>query len=350
MSRDVTDQSVNFLRNWEFPYLVSHHAFGQMGICTTHGVFTPAHIPPLWAALPFQVSHQDFFTSRSISLHGLRVTDLPRESARHRNLSARSPSQALSLGHMLQYRQQHTGRCQRATRLSHRCGFRAEPNPDCQNPLRSRALCGGVGTGSLRTRYHNHRPVRKCLSLGALPSGPSLLRHSRPIQFWLSLRLLSFRGQIHRTVLRPDHCLDRSQGQQGLPAVPATHQVLRCRTRSGSGISSQPLRLACADHRSALSLPLAGRTIPQADQTASSYQALLRHHRECSQDTNLGPITVYVLVATVKKRLNTEASLYTILQSSSLTLFEKTTPDQFLKNTEMQMTTQQNNNQLNLFN
>ena len=61
-------------------------------------------------------------------------------------------------------------------------------------------------------------------------------------------------------------------------------------------------------------------------------------------------ITVYVLVAIVKKRLKIEASLYTILQILSLTLFEKTPFDQLLKNTEMQMTTQQNNNQLNLFN
>ena len=61
-------------------------------------------------------------------------------------------------------------------------------------------------------------------------------------------------------------------------------------------------------------------------------------------------ITVYVLVAIVKKRLNTDASLYTILQILSLTLFEKTPLDQLLKNMEMPMTTQQNNNQLNLFN
>ena len=61
-------------------------------------------------------------------------------------------------------------------------------------------------------------------------------------------------------------------------------------------------------------------------------------------------ITVYVLVAIVKKRLNTEASLYTILQILSLTLFEKMTLDQLLKNAEVQMTIQQNNNQLNLFN
>ncbi len=61
-------------------------------------------------------------------------------------------------------------------------------------------------------------------------------------------------------------------------------------------------------------------------------------------------ISVYVLVAIVKKRLKTEASLYTILQILSLTLFDKTPLDQLLKNSEMQMTIQQNNNQLNLFN
>jgi len=44
-------------------------------------------------------------------------------------------------------------------------------------------------------------------------------------------------------------------------------------------------------------------------------------------------ITVYSLVAIVKKQLNTEASLYTILQILSLTLFEKTLLDQLLKNT-----------------
>ncbi|MDP1593240.1 MAG: IS4 family transposase [Gallionella sp.] len=61
-------------------------------------------------------------------------------------------------------------------------------------------------------------------------------------------------------------------------------------------------------------------------------------------------IAVYVLVAIVKKRLDTEASLYTILQILSLTLFEKTPLDQLLKNMEAQMAMPPNNNQLNLFN
>jgi hypothetical protein len=61
-------------------------------------------------------------------------------------------------------------------------------------------------------------------------------------------------------------------------------------------------------------------------------------------------ITVYVLVAIVKKRLKIEASLYTILQILSLTLFEKTPIDQLLKNSELQMSPPENDNQLNLFN
>jgi len=45
-------------------------------------------------------------------------------------------------------------------------------------------------------------------------------------------------------------------------------------------------------------------------------------------------VSVYVLVAIVKKRLNLDASLYTLLQILSLTLFEKITLQQALTNTE----------------
>jgi transposase len=43
-------------------------------------------------------------------------------------------------------------------------------------------------------------------------------------------------------------------------------------------------------------------------------------------------VSVYVLVAIVKKRLNLDASLYTLLQILSLTLFEKITLQQALTN------------------
>jgi len=61
-------------------------------------------------------------------------------------------------------------------------------------------------------------------------------------------------------------------------------------------------------------------------------------------------ITVYVLVAIVRKRLKIEASLYTILQILSLTLFEKASLNQLLTNPEDNDTMPENLNQLNLFN
>ena len=60
-------------------------------------------------------------------------------------------------------------------------------------------------------------------------------------------------------------------------------------------------------------------------------------------------IAVYVLVAIVKKRLNLDASLYTILQILSLTLFEKMPLDQLLANIEQEADSMTNSNQLNLF-
>ena len=60
-------------------------------------------------------------------------------------------------------------------------------------------------------------------------------------------------------------------------------------------------------------------------------------------------ITVYVLVAIVKKRLNLDASLYTILQLLSLTLFEKNPLNQILTNIEPDTDVMINSNQLNLF-
>jgi hypothetical protein len=61
-------------------------------------------------------------------------------------------------------------------------------------------------------------------------------------------------------------------------------------------------------------------------------------------------ISVYVLVAIVKKRLGVEASLYTILQILSLTLFEKMPLDQLLNDAAMQNSDGANSNQLNLVN
>lgn len=60
-------------------------------------------------------------------------------------------------------------------------------------------------------------------------------------------------------------------------------------------------------------------------------------------------VSVYVLVAIIKKKLNIKASLYTILQILSVTVFERTPLIQVLTDTDCKIENSNMSNQLNLF-
>ena len=60
-------------------------------------------------------------------------------------------------------------------------------------------------------------------------------------------------------------------------------------------------------------------------------------------------VTVYVLVAVVKKRLSISADLYTILQVLSLALFEKMPIFKLFSNTGYNLSNVESHNQLILF-
>ena len=60
-------------------------------------------------------------------------------------------------------------------------------------------------------------------------------------------------------------------------------------------------------------------------------------------------ISVYVLVAIVKKQLKIQHSLYTILQILSVTIFQKTPISQVLSHISTESETPENHNQLILF-
>jgi|GEM_PF-1432579 len=86
------------------------------------------------------------------------------------------------------------------------------------------------------------------------------------------------------------------------------------------------------------------------DQAAPAHQSFLWHFAERSQDANLDWIAVYVLVAIVKKRLNLEKSLHSILQILSVSLFEKMPIYQALLQPVCETMDPQAHNQLILFN
>jgi IS4 transposase len=60
-------------------------------------------------------------------------------------------------------------------------------------------------------------------------------------------------------------------------------------------------------------------------------------------------VSVYVLVAIVKKRLNISASLYEMLQILSLTMFEQTPLNSLLSTASSASNNDEFSNQLNLF-
>lgn len=60
-------------------------------------------------------------------------------------------------------------------------------------------------------------------------------------------------------------------------------------------------------------------------------------------------VSIYVLIAIIKKRLNIDASLYTILQILSVTLFEKMPLNKALSIQDYNIDQSKSNNQLILF-
>jgi hypothetical protein len=131
--------------------LESRYARREIGVRSIDGAPAIAYIPSVRRQLSKSLPDAYVFTSRSVSLPCLRAAYVPREPARHRNLSARAPSKALSLGHPGQHRQEHAGRCQRIARLAHLSRFCAQPNQSGAQTLFARQLRRGAGTNRLRS-------------------------------------------------------------------------------------------------------------------------------------------------------------------------------------------------------
>ncbi len=85
------------------------------------------------------------------------------------------------------------------------------------------------------------------------------------------------------------------------------------------------------------------------DKAASANQILFGTTENAVKTQIWIAVSVYVLVAIVKKRLNISASLYEMLQILSLTMFEKIPLDQLLAKSVMDDVHASSANQLILF-
>ena len=114
-----------------------------------------------------------------------------------------------------------------------------------------------------------------------------LLRHACQVEHRCSSRLFGADGSLDRHHLRPDHLPGRLLHPSGLPRTSAAHPLLGPRVRQDAGLHHQQLLASGRHHLRALQKPLAGGTLLQVDQAASSDQAVLRHVGERGEDADL---------------------------------------------------------------
>src|SRR5438105_7995803 len=291
------------------------HEFGQVGVCANHAAFAIDHVSPLCGALWRRAQGQEFFLPGSLSLHGFCSTDLSRKFARHRSVPACASGQAVPHGHQEPGVAQYSGRCQREPRLAHLRRLCPVAHRHCPSSLCRRIVWRRSQRHGLRSGCQHHRPVSVGLSLGSVSLVLSGF-YSRQ-DFDTPLRRVRFKDPTtgKRLVFLTNNFI--------LPAFTIT-ELYRCRWQVELFFKwiKQHLRI---------------KVFFGTSENAVKTQIWIA-------------VSVYVLVAIVKKRLNLSASLYEMLQILSLTMFERIPLDQLLTKIVTDDIHAFSPNQLNLFN
>ena len=113
---------------------------------------------------------------RAIPRHGFCAADLPRESARYRSLLAGQPDEAVQHGFPRASQTFDTGRRQRSAQLAHlgRLGYIADPA--CTQTVLQRQLRCRSDQYGLRTGCDDHRHVPVAVSMGTVRTSKAAVR------------------------------------------------------------------------------------------------------------------------------------------------------------------------------
>ena len=180
-------------------------------------------------------------------------------------------------------------------------------------------------------------------------SRQGVFHRARQIQYSMPKALFSPCGQNNRIALRPNDYFNHLSVRQGLSGKTPPYQIFRCRAQSTADILNQPLYARCHQYRATIQMPLEDRVIFQMDQTTPAYQGIFGTSENAVKSQIWIAISIYVLIAIIKKELKLKQSLYTILQILSVTIFNKTHILQALTETDLMDEDTKNHNQLELF-
>ena len=207
--------------------------------------------------------------------------------------------------------------------------------------------------------YHSHRGRRflyhgsgylDYARLHRSFTGCSLLCNQGQVQPKMPTCLLSSSGSEHGPDLRSISPADCSKVRHGLSRQTASGEILRLRDQKNLGLSDEQLHFTGFDHctlyRCRWQVELFFKWIKQNLRIKTFYGT-----SENAVKTQIWiAVSVYVLVAIMKKQLNIRASLYTILQVLSVSVFERTLLFQLLAQLDYKSQKTEIDNQLDLFN
>jgi hypothetical protein len=387
------------------------HVHWKANIFASSGLHANAHVSPLRSSLPRRPQYPKLHMPESISLYGICSTDIPGEPSRYRSLSPCTTAEVVPHGHSWHRSKVQSRRCQRAAVLAYICRPCPFINHQRPNTLQQRTIRHRSGANCICTGCHDYRSVPLDVSVGyvpsdqssnqtAYPSGPlgqhsyfhlylrrnparceyprytsdragrflcngsrlpGLCQTQRHISgsrvFCDSLKIQSqmpknlfTSGRPHNgSRVRSNNYADGILFAQGLSKQTETNKILRYRHQQNSDFPDQQFRSSGTHYRTVCrccwQVELFFKWIKQNLRIKNFYGT-----SENAVKTQIWiAILVYVLVAIFKKRLNIPASLYTILQILSVSVFERITLLQLLAETALAEEILDFQNQLNLF-
>ncbi len=316
---------------------------------SNHGYAPSLGLPQMRQTISRRSQNTKILLYGSISLHGIRPINLPRELARYRSMPARQPAKTLSHGHSIPHLTKHISRCQRKSRLANLRRLRPNPYIHCQRPLCQGRFRHQSGGRSIRSGLNNYRFMPVFFSLGTVSQNQSChqtpylaqltRQHSRvhtyfrwktarcqcsrhfnrsawillsdgsrisgfrpalydtaSIRFFcntqqtqLSIQetLLSSRRQIHRPEMRSDYHNNWSRHSQRLSDPYSTNTLLRCRHSQKSDFYYQQFRASSTNYCGTIQGQVASGTVLQMDQAAPANQSFLWNICQRRKDAGL---------------------------------------------------------------
>ena len=395
-----------------FPHKGLADEYRANGFFSNHGPAASLGFPQMRQTVSWRPQNTAIHLHGPVSKYGICSMNVPREFARHRSMPARQPVKTLSYGHSIPHLTKHISRRQRKSRLANLRRLRSNSYLHCQRPLCQGRFRHQSSSRSVRSRLNNDRFMPVSISLGTVSQNQRCHQASYLTQLtrqysrvypyfrrktarrqcsrhfncsaWLLLfdgsRLCGFRPTLYiqqasaffvtrgkrnfQFKRRYSHPVDKSTG-------------LRCdQTIITTGIDTAkdypiPLRriryydtdtgknLIFITNNFDLPALIIARLYKARWQVELFFKWIKQHLRiKAFYGTSANAVktqvwiavSVYLLVAILKKRLNLDQSLYTILQFLSVSIFEKTPISEAFSQEFYKTKTSDYDNQLLLFN